>query len=50
MVDGRILGAWGRKGGQVSVVLSESLSPTQYDALEADVASLPVRDARLSVR
>jgi hypothetical protein len=50
MVDGRILGAWGRRGGQVSVVLSESLSPTQYDALEADVASLPVRDARLSVR
>ncbi|WP_166678062.1 DNA glycosylase AlkZ-like family protein [Kribbella kalugense] len=50
MVDGRIVGAWGRKGGRVDVVLSDTLSTTQYDALEAEVACLPVRDASLSVR
>jgi hypothetical protein len=50
LVDGRIAGAWGRKGGHVDVVLSDELSRTQYDELCAEVASLPVRDARLSVR
>ncbi|WP_327634375.1 winged helix DNA-binding domain-containing protein [Kribbella sp. NBC_00482] len=50
MVDGRIVGAWGRTGGRVDVVLSEELSREQYDDLCAEVASLPVRDPRLSVR
>ncbi|MFI5692351.1 DNA glycosylase AlkZ-like family protein [Kribbella sp. NPDC051586] len=50
LVDGRIAGAWGRKGGRVSVVLAESLSATQYDALEAEVASMPVKDPQVSVR
>ncbi|MGW6196550.1 DNA glycosylase AlkZ-like family protein [Kribbella sp. NPDC055110] len=50
LVDGRIVGAWGRKGGRVDVVLSEGLSREQYDDLCAEVTSLPVRDPRLSVR
>ncbi|WP_328999307.1 winged helix DNA-binding domain-containing protein [Kribbella sp. NBC_00709] len=50
LVDGRIAGAWGRKGGRVSVVLSETLNATQYSALEVEVGSMPVRDPQLSVR
>jgi hypothetical protein len=50
LADGRIVGAWGRKAGHVNVILTEPLTPPQYDALEAEVASLPVRDATLSLR
>lgn len=50
MVDGRIVGAWGRKGGRVDVVLSEELSREQYDDLCAEVASLPLSDPELSVQ
>jgi hypothetical protein len=50
LVDGRIVGAWGRKGGRVSVVLSETLNAAQYEALVDEVASMPVRDPQLSVR
>ncbi|MER7247771.1 crosslink repair DNA glycosylase YcaQ family protein [Kribbella sp. NPDC000426] len=46
---GRVVGAWGRKGGRVDVVLSEPLSGPQYEALEAEVASMPVRDPQVSV-
>ncbi|WP_432893067.1 DNA glycosylase AlkZ-like family protein [Kribbella sp. CA-245084] len=49
LVDGRIVGAWGRKGGRVSVVLSDKLDATQYGALEEEVATMPVRDPQLSV-
>jgi hypothetical protein len=47
--SGRIVGAWGRIGGRVSVVLSEPLRATEYDALEEEVATMPVRDPQLSV-
>jgi hypothetical protein len=50
LVDGRIAGAWGRKGGRVDVVLSSPLSAAQYGALEEEVASMPIRDPSLSVR
>lgn len=50
LVDGRIVGAWGRKGGRVDVVLSEELKRAQYDDLCAEVASLPVRDPQFSIR
>ena len=50
LVDGRIVGAWGRKGGRVDVVLSEKLDTRQYGALEEEVATMPVRDPQLSVR
>jgi hypothetical protein len=49
LVDGRIVGAWGRKGGRVSVVLSGKLDARQYGALEEEVATMPVRDPQLSV-
>ncbi|MFF0341092.1 DNA glycosylase AlkZ-like family protein [Kribbella sp. NPDC004875] len=50
LVDGRIVGAWGRKGGRVSVILSETLSAAEYDVLRDEVASLPVGEPSLSVR
>lgn len=50
LVDGRIVGAWGRKGGHVEVVLSEKLSRPQYDALCAEVETLPLQEPRLSVK
>ena len=48
-VDGRIVGAWGRKAGRVNVILTDPLTPTQYDVLAAEVASLPVPDPTLTI-
>lgn len=50
MVDGQLVGAWGRQSGHVSVVLAKPLTPAQHTALEAEVATLPLRNPRLSVR
>ncbi|MEU4194013.1 crosslink repair DNA glycosylase YcaQ family protein [Kribbella sp. NPDC026611] len=49
LVDGRIVGAWGRKGGRVSVVLTEKLTRQQYDELAAEVAAMPVPEPQLVV-
>lgn len=49
MADGRIVGAWGRKGGHVDVVLSEKLSRQQYDGLRVEVESLPLSVQRLAI-
>ncbi|MEQ7129394.1 crosslink repair DNA glycosylase YcaQ family protein [Actinopolymorpha sp. B11F2] len=48
LVDGRVVGAWGRKGGRVDVVLTERLTPGQYDALAAEVSAFPIHGAHLS--
>lgn len=50
LVDGRIVGAWGRRGGQVNVILTERLTPDQYDLLAAEVATLPVPTPKLQVQ
>ncbi|WP_427893786.1 DNA glycosylase AlkZ-like family protein [Kribbella sp. GL6] len=50
LVDGQIAGAWGRKGGRVDVLLSQDLTTDQYEALQAEVAALPLRGPELSVR
>ncbi|WP_372446433.1 hypothetical protein [Kribbella aluminosa] len=50
LVDGRIAGAWGRKGGRVDLLLSQQLTADQYDALHAEVAALPLRNPQLYVR
>ena len=42
LVDGRIVGAWGRRGGKVDVVLTEQLSASAYDAIAAEVSSFPM--------
>ncbi|WP_350276619.1 crosslink repair DNA glycosylase YcaQ family protein [Kribbella sp. HUAS MG21] len=50
LVDGRIAGAWGRKRGRVSVVLSDKLTQEQYDDLQTEVARMPLAEPQLSVR
>ncbi|MGW6281146.1 DNA glycosylase AlkZ-like family protein [Kribbella sp. NPDC055071] len=50
LVDGRIVGAWGRRGGHVDVVVTESLPSAEYDAIAAEVAAFPILDAQVSVR
>jgi hypothetical protein len=42
LVDGRIVGAWGRRGGKVDVILTEQLSASAYDAIAAEVSSFPM--------
>lgn len=49
LVDGRIAGAWGRKGGRVDVVLTERLTPDQYDELAGEISALPLHGAHLSL-
>jgi hypothetical protein len=48
LVDGRIVGAWGRKGGRIDTRLSERLTSSQYDAIAAEVSAFPIHDAHLS--
>lgn len=48
LVDGRIVGAWGRKGSRVDIQLSERLTPAQYDALAAEVSTFPIPNADIS--
>lgn len=50
LVDGQIVGAWGRRGARVSVRLSERVSPGVRDAIEAEALSFPIPRARMSVR
>lgn len=47
LVDGRIVGAWGRKRGWVDAVLTEPLASTAAHALEAEIASLPIPGVRM---
>ena len=46
--DGRIVGAWGRKGSRVDIRLSERLTSAQHDALAAEVLTFPFPNAHLS--
>lgn len=49
LVDGRIVGAWGRRGGRVDAVLTEQLTPAHNAALAAEVAAFPIRGADVSL-
>jgi hypothetical protein len=42
LVDGHIVGAWGRKAGRVDLKLTEHLTPDQYDDLAAEVSTFPI--------
>jgi hypothetical protein len=48
LVDGRIVGAWGRRAGRVDIKLTEHLTPGQYDELAAEVAAFPIHGAQLT--
>jgi hypothetical protein len=49
LVDGRVVGSWGRRGGRVDVRLSRPVAPAVREAVEVEALSLPVPGARMSV-
>ena len=44
LYHGEIVGAWGRTGGKVDVILTDDLPPAAAEALGAEVAALPIRN------
>jgi hypothetical protein len=49
MLDGTIVGAWGRRAGHVKVRVMGSLSAASRAAVEAEALSIPIPDATMSV-
>jgi len=49
VVDGRIVGAWGRRGGQVSIKAAGPLAPSTRRAIQAEASSMPIPDTDVSV-
>lgn len=49
VVDGRLVGAWGRRGGAVDVRLSTPVPASTREAIEAEALSMPVPGARMRV-
>ena len=49
VVDGRVVGAWGRRGGQVNVKAAGPLPLSTRRALYAEAASMPVPNAEVTV-
>lgn len=50
LVDGRVVGAWGRRAGDVDVVLSNPVPDAAQAALEREVAAMPFAQPRLTIR
>jgi hypothetical protein len=49
VVDGRIVGAWGRRGGRVNVKAAGPLPSSIRRAIHAEAASMPIPDADVTV-
>ena len=49
LVDGRVVGAWGRRGGLVTIKAAGSLTPADRQAIHAEAASLPIPNADVTV-
>lgn len=49
VVDGRIVGAWGRRGGRVNIKAGGSLASSTRRAIHAEAASLPVPNTDVTV-
>ncbi|WP_256855789.1 DNA glycosylase AlkZ-like family protein, partial [Ornithinimicrobium cryptoxanthini] len=49
LVDGRIVGVWGRKGGKVDVRIDAGLPRRTVEAIEAEALSLPIPGVTMSV-
>ena len=49
LIDGRIAGAWGRRGGQVRVRAAGSLAPSTRSAIQAEAVSMPIPNAEVTV-
>jgi hypothetical protein len=50
LADGRVVGAWGRRGGEVDVVLASRTTTAQRDAIEAEARSMPIPNGSPEVR
>jgi hypothetical protein len=50
LVDGRLVGSWGRRGGRIDVRLWRPLSPKAKAAVEAEARTFPIPDAEISVQ
>jgi len=49
MVNGRIIGAWGRRGGQVNIKVVGPLAPSTRRAIHAEASSMPIPDTGITV-
>jgi hypothetical protein len=49
LADGHVVGAWGRRGGRVSVKTEGKLSPRARQAIEAEALSFPVAGASVDI-
>jgi hypothetical protein len=49
VVNGRIVGAWGRRRGQVSIKAAGPLASSTRRAIHAEAASMPVPDTDITV-
>lgn len=50
LVDGRLAGAWGRRGGEVDVRLSRPVPRAVGDAIEGEALAMPVPGVEMRVR
>lgn len=49
VADGRIAGAWGRRGGQVTIKAAGPLTPSARRAIHAEAASMPIPNSNITV-
>jgi hypothetical protein len=49
VVNGRVVGAWGRRGGRVSIKAAGQLTASIREAIEAEALSMPIPDAEVTV-
>lgn len=49
LVDGRVVGAWGRRGGRVDIRVTEQLAGATRDAVVAEASSLPIPGVEMTV-
>jgi hypothetical protein len=49
VIDGRIAGAWGRRGGRVNIKAAGPLAPSTKRAIHAEAASMPIPKAEMTV-
>lgn len=49
VVNGRIAGAWGRRGGKVSIKAAGPLAPSTRAAIHAEAASMPIPNKAVTI-
>ena len=48
-MNGRIAGAWGRRGGKVNIKAAGPLAPSTRAAIHAEAASMPIPSKAVTV-